>query len=56
LAAKTQIGSVVGEAVVDACLRGPDLAGADDHVRGLIASLKQARQPMQTPSVKRPEL
>ena len=42
LGGETEVESVVGGAVVDACLRGPDLAGAEDQVRGLIASLKQA--------------
>lgn len=42
LGGETEVESVVGGAVVDACLRGPDLAGAEDQVRGLIAALSQA--------------
>ena len=37
-----QVWSVVGGAVVTACLRGPDLAAREAEVRGVIASLKPA--------------
>lgn len=39
---ETQINSVVGGAVVTACLRGPDIAKHEAEVRGVIASLKPA--------------
>jgi hypothetical protein len=39
LRGETQISSVVGGAVVTACLRGPEIAGHEAEVRGVIASL-----------------
>lgn len=39
---ESQIFSVVGGAVVTACLRGPDIAAHEAEVRGIIASLKPA--------------
>ena len=42
LGGAAQVWSVVGGAVVSACLRGPDLATREAEVRGVIASLKPA--------------
>ena len=42
LGGAAQMWSVVGGAVVSACLRGPDLATREAEVRGVIASLKPA--------------
>ena len=42
LGGAAQMWSVVGGAVVTACLRGPDLATREAEVRGVIASLKPA--------------
>ena len=42
LAGAAQMWSVVGGAVVSACLRGPDLVAHEADVRGVIASLKPA--------------
>lgn len=40
LGGAAQVWSVVGGAVVSACLRGPDLAAREAEVRGVIASLE----------------
>ena len=42
LGGAAQMWSVVGGAVVSACLRGPDLVAHEADVRGIIASLKPA--------------
>ena len=42
LGGAAQVWSVVGGAVVTACLRGPYLVAHEAYVRGVIASLKPA--------------